>query len=74
MLISDGWAAPFQRLTADTPVVARMFSQNLYDRWSKESLEAGKNRLAGDTPASIAAASLDRPAAIAAQNRRRFSR
>src|SRR5829696_3340620 len=29
---------------------------------------------AGDTPASIAAASLDRPAAIAAQNRRRFSR
>src|SRR3954464_14085657 len=29
---------------------------------------------AGDTPASIAAASLARPAAIAAQNRRRFSR
>src|SRR6185295_237094 len=28
----------------------------------------------GDTPAEIAAASLDRPAAIAAQNRRRFSR
>src|SRR3954463_9682610 len=29
---------------------------------------------AGDTPTSIAAASLDRPAAIAAQNRRRLSR
>src|SRR3954454_12277483 len=29
---------------------------------------------AGDTPTSIAAASLDRPTAIAAQNRRRFSR
>lgn len=34
MLISDGWAAPFQRLTADTPVVARLFSQNLFDRFS----------------------------------------
>ncbi|MCC6747215.1 MAG: ATP-binding protein [Deltaproteobacteria bacterium] len=34
MLISDGWAAPFQKLTADTPVVARIFSQNLYDRFS----------------------------------------
>lgn len=26
-LISDGWAAPFQKLTSDTPVVARIFSQ-----------------------------------------------
>jgi len=34
MLISDGWAAPFQKLTADTPVVARLFSQNLFDRFS----------------------------------------
>jgi hypothetical protein len=34
MLISDGWAAPFQRLTSDTPVVARLFSQNLFDRFS----------------------------------------
>jgi energy-coupling factor transporter ATP-binding protein EcfA2 len=34
MLISDGWAAPFQKLTSDTPVVARMFSQNLFDRFS----------------------------------------
>jgi len=35
MLISDGWAAPFQKLTADTPVVARMFSQKLFDRFSQ---------------------------------------
>jgi hypothetical protein len=34
MLISDGWAAPFQRLTVDTPVVARIFSQNLFDRFT----------------------------------------
>lgn len=34
MLISDGWAAPFQKLTVDTPVVARIFSQNLFDRFS----------------------------------------
>ena len=34
MLISDGWAAPFQKLTSSTPVVARMFSQNLFDRFS----------------------------------------
>ena len=35
MLISDGWAAPFQKLTSDTPVVARIFSQNLFDRFSE---------------------------------------
>jgi energy-coupling factor transporter ATP-binding protein EcfA2 len=34
MLISDGWAAPFQKLNAETPVVARLFSQNLFDRFS----------------------------------------
>jgi hypothetical protein len=34
VLISDGWAAPFQKLSADTPVVARLFSQNLFDRFS----------------------------------------
>jgi hypothetical protein len=34
MLISDGWAAPFQKLTSDTPAVARIFSQNLFDRFS----------------------------------------
>lgn len=34
MLISDGWPAPFQKLTAETPVVARLFSQNLFDRFS----------------------------------------
>lgn len=36
MLISDGWASPFQRLTSDTPVVARIFSQNLFDRFSSK--------------------------------------
>lgn len=34
MLMSDGWAAPFQRLTPDTPVVARLFSQHLYQTFS----------------------------------------
>lgn len=34
MLISDGWAAPFQKLTSDTPAVARVFSQNLFDRFT----------------------------------------
>jgi len=34
MLVSDGWPAPFQKLTAETPVVARLFSQNLFDRFS----------------------------------------
>jgi hypothetical protein len=34
MLVSDGWAAPFQKLGTDVPVVARLFSQNLYDRFS----------------------------------------
>lgn len=36
MLISDGWAAPFQKLTSDTPAVARIFSQNLFDRFSRK--------------------------------------
>jgi hypothetical protein len=34
MLISDGWAAPFQKLPPETPVVARLFSQNLFDLFS----------------------------------------
>jgi len=34
MLISDGWATPFQRLTSETPVVARLFSQNLFERFN----------------------------------------
>jgi hypothetical protein len=34
MLISDGWAMPFQKLSNETPVVARIFSQNLFDRFS----------------------------------------
>jgi hypothetical protein len=39
MLVSDGWAAPFQKLGPDVPVVARLFSQNLFDRFSDR--EAG---------------------------------
>ncbi len=34
LLISDGWPQPFQRLTSDLPVVARLYSQNLFDRFS----------------------------------------
>lgn len=34
MLISDGWASPFQKLSSDTPAVARLFSQNLFDQFS----------------------------------------
>lgn len=34
MLISDGWAAPFQKLSPETPVVARLFSQILFDLFS----------------------------------------
>lgn len=37
MLISDGWAAPFQKLPPDVPVVARVFSQNLFDRFTARS-------------------------------------
>jgi hypothetical protein len=39
LLISDGWALPFQKLPRTTPVVARLFSQNLYYRFT--SMEAG---------------------------------
>lgn len=34
MLIMDGWASPFRKLSSETPAVARIFSQNLYDRFS----------------------------------------
>jgi hypothetical protein len=34
LLLADGWPAPFLKLNADTPVVARLFSQNLYQRFS----------------------------------------
>jgi ABC-type transport system involved in cytochrome c biogenesis ATPase subunit len=37
MLISDGWAAPFRKLTPEFPVVARLFSQNLFDLFSPTS-------------------------------------
>ena len=42
MLISDGWALPFQKLTVDTPVVARLFSQNLFDRFTSRSSKGDK--------------------------------
>ncbi|MBL9104774.1 MAG: ATP-binding protein [Myxococcales bacterium] len=35
LLISDGWAAPFHKLTSEIPVVARLFSQHLFDRFRK---------------------------------------
>jgi hypothetical protein len=35
ILLAEGWPAPFLlKLNADTPVVARLFSQNLYERFS----------------------------------------
>ena len=37
MLVSDGWAAPFQKLSSDTPVVARLFSQTLFDLFSAKA-------------------------------------
>ncbi len=30
LLLADGWPAPFLKLSADTPAVARLFSQNLF--------------------------------------------
>jgi energy-coupling factor transporter ATP-binding protein EcfA2 len=36
MLISDGWASPFQRLTPEVPVVARLFSQNLFETFNQK--------------------------------------
>lgn len=34
LLLAEGWPAPFLKLNADTPVVARLFSQSLYQRFS----------------------------------------
>ena len=39
MLISDGWASPFQKLGEEVPVVARIFSQTLFDLFSKRGDE-----------------------------------
>ena len=39
MLISDGWASPFQKLSEEVPVVARIFSQTLFDLFSKRGDE-----------------------------------
>jgi hypothetical protein len=38
LLLSEGWPAPFMKLGADTPVVARLFSQALYDQLSRPKL------------------------------------
>jgi hypothetical protein len=35
LLLSEGWPAPFMKLSADTPVVARLFSQALYEQLSR---------------------------------------
>jgi len=40
LLLAEGWPAPFQKLNADTPVVARLFSQNLYQRFSGRQASA----------------------------------
>lgn len=40
LLLAEGWPAPFQRLNADTPVVARLFSQHLYQRFSGRQASA----------------------------------
>lgn len=39
MLISDGWAAPFQKLSPEHPVVARIFSENLYRLFTSRDSE-----------------------------------
>ncbi len=39
MLISDGWAAPFQKLTAEVPIVARLFSHELFTLFSSRDQE-----------------------------------
>jgi hypothetical protein len=59
MLISDGWAAPFQKLTSETPAVARIFSQNLFDRFSRKdagTLFPVERRLKKEVRAKIDAA------------------
>ena len=40
LLLSEGWPAPFMKLNADTPVVARLFSQSLYQRFSGKQAAA----------------------------------
>lgn len=34
LLMSEGWPSPFMRLKEDTPAVARLFSQSLYERFT----------------------------------------
>jgi hypothetical protein len=37
LLMTEGWPAPFMRLKQDTPTVARLFSQSLYDRFTGQN-------------------------------------
>jgi transposase len=43
------WKACAARTVSPSSAAARGSSRNLYYRWSKDFLEAGKKRLAGDT-------------------------
>jgi hypothetical protein len=36
LLITSGWALPFHKLSRDTPVVARIFSQVLFDQFNEQ--------------------------------------
>lgn len=36
LLITDGWALPFQKVPRTAPAVARLFSQSLYERFSSK--------------------------------------
>lgn len=40
LLLAEGWPAPFLKLNADVPVVARLFSQDLYLRFSARKAAA----------------------------------
>jgi hypothetical protein len=40
LLLAEGWPAPFLRLNADTPIVARLFSQSLFQRFSGRKASA----------------------------------
>ncbi|MBU3650158.1 MAG: ATP-binding protein [Limnohabitans sp.] len=37
LLLADGWALPFQKLGAETPAVARLFSQQLFDQFNTKN-------------------------------------
>lgn len=56
ILISDGWATPFQKLSSETPAVARLFSQNLFEQFTgkdAKTLFPVKNRLKSEVREKI---------------------